>query len=110
MAEKRKDRLRRGWIQTRGRFVRQQVRGSQGERTCDPDPLLLAAGELCGPMPAVIAETDPVKQLGNPLLFGAVGGSEILERQRDILSDSPTSQQRRGLEDDADTATRSEEL
>ena len=41
--------------------------GSVDQRPGDRDPLLLAAGERAGQVPAAVAEADPVEQPADPV-------------------------------------------
>ena len=57
--------------------------GPGDERARDRDPLLLAAGELGGPVVEPVAETDRLDQLVEPGLVGLLARDR--QRQEDVL-------------------------
>ena len=55
-----------GDVEGRGGLVEDHHLGARRERPCDPDPLLLAAGELMGVAAEVVArEPDALEELGD---------------------------------------------
>lgn len=110
MAEQAEDRSRGGRIQSGGRLVGEQVGRAEREGAGDPDALLLTAGKLGGIELPAIREAHPLKQFGDTLVDGVLGGVQVLQRQGDVLGDRASAQQRGGLEDDADTAAGGEQL
>jgi hypothetical protein len=61
-------------VEVAGRLVGEDDGRFGDEGTGDGDALLLAAGELGGPVGAAIAEADGVDQLLDPLLVGLAAG------------------------------------
>ena len=67
------DRFRRGRIEARGRLVEEQDLRILGERACEREPLLLAAGELSRRPVAEAGEPDQRQQLGRRAACSARG-------------------------------------
>ena len=98
--QQREDLLRGRRVEVAGRLVGEDHGGLGGERARHRDALLLAAGELGGPVRAAVGERDRLEQLLDaPVAVTAAG-----ERQRepDVLLGGEDRDEVEGLEDEAD--------
>ena len=91
---------RRG-IQCRQRLVEQQRARLEHQRTCERDPLLLAAGQLAGPAIGKRSEADAIEHRERALATRRVVDMAHAQRIGDVLPDLHRGEQRIALEDDA---------
>ena len=87
-------------VEVAGRLVGEDDGRFGDQGAGDGDPLLLAAGELRGPVGAAVLEADGADQLLDPLLVGLAAGDR--ERQHQVLLGAEDRQQVEELEDEAE--------
>src|SRR5260370_39177182 len=83
------------------RLVAEKKLGPLGERACDCDALLLAAGELGRKMVGLPREADELEQLERP--ERCVARLEV-RREGDVLGRGEVREQIAALEDEADAS------
>ena len=89
-------------VEIAGRFVGEDERRIGGEGARDGDPLLLAAREPVGKLPAAVGETDLLEQRQRPIAVCAARPPGELERQQQVLLDGEGRHEVEELEDEAD--------
>ncbi len=72
-------------VEVGGGFVREQNGWVIGERACDCDALLFAAGHLGGPRRCPVGKADALEQLGGAVAGGASGGAGEIGGNCDVL-------------------------
>lgn len=89
-------------VELAGGLIGDEQGGVVGEGTGDGDPLLLAAGQLAGPLGGVVGEADEGQQQLDALL--ALAGVRAAQPQRDadVLGRAEDGDEAEGLEDEAD--------
>ena len=87
-------------VEVAGRLVGEDDGRFGDQRAGDGDPLLLAAGELGGPVRATVLEADRADQLLEPLRVGLAAGDR--EWQHEVLLGGEHWQQVEELEDEAE--------
>ena len=87
-------------VEVARRLVGEDDRRPGGQRAGHGDALLLAAGELGGPVVEAVAEADGVDEAVDPRVVGLAAGDR--QRQEDVLPRVEDGQQVEGLEDEAD--------
>src|SRR5829696_3792393 len=87
-------------VEVAGGLVRKHDGGLRRERARDRDALLLAAGELRGPVGQAVAQADRVDQPVEPLALRLAPGDR--QRQDDVLLRSENRDQVEELEDEAE--------
>ncbi|GAA3157065.1 hypothetical protein GCM10017687_88850 [Streptomyces echinatus] len=76
--------------------------GAVGQGPGDGDPLLLAAGQLAGPLGRVAGESHEGEQQFDPFLALARVGAAQPQRHADVLRGTEDGDEPEGLEDEAD--------
>ena len=87
-------------VEVAGRLVGEDDCRAGDERARDRDALLLAAGELGGPVGQAVGEPDPLDEIPEELLVRLLAGER--ERQRHVLLGGQHREQVEELEDEAD--------
>ena len=87
-------------VEVAGRLVGEDDLGPGDQGPGAGDPLLLAAGQLAGPVPEPVAQADGVDDRVEPVLVGLAPGDG--QRQQDVLLRGQRGQQVELLEDEAD--------
>jgi hypothetical protein len=72
-------------VELTGGLVGQQELRAAGQRPGDRDPLLLAAGQLAGALPGVLAEAHDVEHEPDPVLTFPGGQAGDPQRHADVL-------------------------
>ena len=100
------DLLAGGRVEVAGRLVGQDDVGIVDQRPGDGHALLLAAGELGGPVVDPIAQADQPGELDRPLvrLLAELAGSLVGQRELDVLEHGVLRDQVVRLEDEAEVA------
>jgi len=87
-------------VEVARRLIGEDDRGLRDERARDRDALLLAAGELGGPVLAATLDPGARQQLGEPLLLGPLAGD--CEREEDVFACAEHGQEIEELKHEAD--------
>jgi hypothetical protein len=87
-------------VELTGGLVGEQQLGPAGQRPRDRDALLLAAGQLGGPLPCVLAQADDVQHQLDPLVANARRRAGDTQRNLDVLGGGEHRDQAERLEDE----------
>jgi hypothetical protein len=91
-------------VQLTGRLVSQEERRAIREGASDRDALLLAAGQLVGPVVDPVPEADELEQLAHARVALAWLRADEPQRHLDVLRGREDRHQPERLEDEADVA------
>ena len=89
-------------VEVGGGLVGEEQRRVVDERPRDRDALLLAAGQVAGPMPAAIGQAEAIEQLVGSVPGPPAPHAGEEERGLDVLARREARDQVEGLEDDPD--------
>ena len=91
-----------GLVQVAGGLVGEHHGGIPGQGPGDGDPLLLAAGQLAGPVPQPVAEADQLQQGAGGLPPPGGGDASVEQSGGHVLDRGQRVEQEELLEHDAD--------
>ena len=93
-------------VEVAGRLVGEHDGRARRQRPRDRDPLLLAAGQLAGPVADPVGQAEHLDEVVDPrALVGGEPAAGQLERQQHVLAHVEGRHQVEGLEDEADVRT-----
>src|SRR5699024_7866745 len=102
LGQQRDDGLTRRGVERSGGFVREQHCRFSDQGTGDRDPLLLTAGELTGPVPEPVPETDLLQRPHGAVMAFAPGDTGVEQPGGDVLCCRDRREEVELLEHEAD--------